>query len=69
MLNGVNFTWKRDSVNSIGLIAQEVKEVIPEAVAYNEDSKSYGVKYGNLVGLLINAIKELNDKVEALEKR
>ena len=69
MLNGVSFTWKRDSVDSIGLIAQEVKEVIPEAVAYNEDSKSYGVKYGNLVGLLINAIKELNDKVEALEKR
>ena len=69
MLNGVKFTWKSNGKKSIGLIAQDVKNVIPEAVTFNKDSNSYGVKYGNLVGLLINAIKELNDKVEALEKR
>lgn len=68
-LNGVNFIWRKDGKKSLGLIAQEVQEVVPEAVTFNKDNKSYGVKYGNMVGLLIEAIKELNDRIVALEKR
>ena len=51
-----------------GVIAQEVLKVLPEAVhlgSTEEDTMS--VAYGNMVGLLIEAIKELNDKVNSLE--
>ena len=51
-----------------GVIAQEVKEVLPEAVTGNEESY-YSVAYGNMVGLLVEAIKELNAKVEDLQKQ
>ena len=68
-MNGVRFIWRKDGKHSLGLIAQEVQKVIPEAVTYNKDNNSYGVKYGNLVGLLINAVKELEQRVVELEKR
>lgn len=68
-MNGVRFVWRKDGVRSLGLIAQEVQKIIPEAVTFNKDNKSYGVKYGNLVGLLINAVKELEQRVVELEKR
>jgi hypothetical protein len=62
-LRGVYFT--KDDKNSIGVIAQEVEEVIPEVVADNGDYKS--VAYGNMVGLLIEAIKELKQEIEVLK--
>lgn len=49
-----------------GVVAQEVLLVLPEAVTGSEDSH-YSVAYGNLVGLLIEAIKELDGKVQALQ--
>lgn len=62
-LTGVYFD--KDGKRGIGLIAQDTQEVIPEAVQINRDYLS--LAYGNLVGLLIEAIKELNIKVERLE--
>ena len=53
----------------IGVIAQEVNEVLPEAVTYAKDVDEYGVQYGNMAGLFIEAIKELTTKIDALEKR
>ena len=50
---------------STGVIAQEVQAVLPEAVHDNEGT--LGVAYGNMVGLLIEAVKELSGKVESLE--
>lgn len=47
----------------IGLIAQEVKEVIPEVVSGSEE-KLYSIAYASLVPVLINAIKELSDKID-----
>ena len=44
----------------IGLLAQDVEKVIPEAIETDGDIKT--VAYGNLVGLLIQAIKELDNK-------
>lgn len=49
---------------SVGVIAQEIEKVLPEVVA-SEDYKT--VAYGNIVGVLIEAIKELKDKVTTLE--
>jgi hypothetical protein len=48
-----------------GLIAQEVQRVLPEAVVQSSTDGMLGVTYGNLVGLLVEAIKELAKKVEA----
>lgn len=52
----------------VGVIAQEVNEVLPEAVTYAEDIDEYGVKYGNIVGVLIEAIKEQQQQIEELKQ-
>ena len=62
-LRGVSFT--KDGSRSIGVIAQEVREVVPEVVAEGE---YLSVAYGNLVGLLIEAVKELSENVSSLQK-
>jgi hypothetical protein len=49
-----------------GVIAQEVLEVLPEAVTGDEEGH-YSVAYGNMVGLLIEAVKELSAEVDALK--
>jgi hypothetical protein len=51
----------------VGVIAQEMREVVPEVVRDNDGTLS--VAYGNLVGVLIEAVKELADRVEELECR
>lgn len=51
----------------VGVIAQEMEEVVPEVVVHSDGVLS--VAYGNLVGVLIEAVKELSDRVEKLEAR
>jgi len=55
-----------------GLVAQDVEKVLPEAVQKN-DTISYGeilsVDYNATIALLVEAIKELTDKVKALEEK
>ena len=68
-MRGVNFT-RNDNNNQpgTGVIAQEMQEVFPVVVKKNNDElNTLSVSYGNLVGILIEAIKELKDKVEKLE--
>jgi len=68
-LRGV--TYERtdlENKKSLGVIAQEVKEVLPELVSEDQDGM-LSVAYGNMVGVLIEAIKELNAKVEDLQKQ
>ena len=60
-LRGVGFEWKESGDHTIGLIAQEVEAVLPELVESGDgDVKS--VSYGNLVVLLIEAMKEMDEK-------
>ena len=67
-LRGVRYT--KDGARGVGVIAQEVLSVVPEAVVVPEDPAAYqSVAYGNLVGVLIEAIKELETKVDVLEAR
>lgn len=62
-MRGVYFTRLGQSNRSVGVIAQEVEEVLPEVVhTGSDDMKS--VSYGNIVGLLIEAVKELAEKME-----
>jgi hypothetical protein len=65
-LNGVHFTWKGTGSQQIGLIAQEVEKVLPEIV-YGNELKS--LNYPVLVSVLIEAIKELNERVSNLENK
>lgn len=63
-LTGYTFTMNETGERSTGLIAQEVEKVLPEAVK-GTDKKT--LSYGNMVGLLVEAIKEQNKKIERLE--
>jgi hypothetical protein len=64
-MRGVSFTRTDTGQRGVGVIAQEVAEVVPEVV--HEGADGYlSVAYGNLVGVLIEALKELRGEVEAL---
>ncbi|WP_186296787.1 tail fiber domain-containing protein [Cupriavidus campinensis] len=67
-LRGVGFNRKDidGKPRHIGLIAQEVQKVIPEVVSMNADG-ILGVAYANIVGLLVEAVKELSARVDELE--
>jgi hypothetical protein len=67
-LSGYTFTKLNKARRETGVIAQEVKEVLPEAVYENTDG-TLGVAYGNLVGLLIESIKELSTQMEEIKQK
>jgi hypothetical protein len=80
-LNGVLFDWKKSYMDKrggedgyfvrkrdVGVIAQEVEKVLPEAVAQRADGIK-AVKYDRLTCLLIEAVKQLQDKVDTLTKK
>lgn len=67
-LRGVTFNRRETGNRGVGLIAQELALIVPEAVMTHEDGL-LSVAYGNLVGVLIEAVKDLADKVERLEAR
>jgi hypothetical protein len=60
-LNGYTFDMEDSSKTRTGLIAQEVLEVLPEAV-HQDDNGYYSLAYGNLAGFFVEAIKELDKK-------
>ena len=71
-LRGVTFNYKKDGNKSTGLIAQDLEKVLPDAVYVTSDvddgeDKHLAVRYGNTVGLLVEAIKELEARVKELE--
>ena len=66
-LRGVTFKWKENNISSLGLIAQEVEEVLPEVVVTLEDGTKT-VSYGNIIGLLIEGFKDHEQRILVLEK-
>ena len=68
-LNGVRFTWKENDRKSLGVIAQEIEELLPELISERTDTGTKSVNYNGLVGVLIEAVKELSARVDELEKR
>ena len=89
-IRGVEYDWVDDieekygfyptSKHEVGVIAQEIQKVLPEAVLtapfngaykqkYNEDPNFLTVKYERVVPLLIEAIKELTARIEQLENK
>lgn len=65
-LRGVSFDWKSNGKKSYGVIAQELEAILPDLVA-TQQNKS--VNYNGLVGVLIQAVKELSAEVEELKKK
>lgn len=65
-LRGVTFSRRETGNRGVGLIAQELAAIVPAAVMTHEDGL-LSVAYGNLVGVLIEAVKDLADKVDRLE--
>lgn len=65
-LRGVRFEWKKDSKPSYGVIAQELEQVLPELVS---DTDPKTVNYNGIIGVLIEAVKELSARVDELENR
>lgn len=63
-LCGVSFDWKETGKKSYGVIAQELEKVLPDLVK-TKDIKS--VNYNGLIGILIEAVKELSDEVQELK--
>ena len=63
-MRGVKFNWKESGLPSYGVIAQELQEVLPELV-HGENPKT--VNYNGIIGVLIEAIKELKAEVEELK--
>jgi hypothetical protein len=70
-LRGVYYTRIDDAARGrqTGVIAQEINEVLPEVVTYAADVDEYGVSYGNIVGVLIEAIKEQQLQIDDLKNK
>ena len=66
-IRGVTFDRIEDGSTSTGVIAQELEAVLPEAVKTDETGLKH-VAYGNITGLLIEAVKELSAQVAELKK-
>ena len=73
-LKGITFNYKKDGKRSTGLIAQDLEKVLPEAIYETIDAdingdpedKHLAIRYGNTVGLLVEAIKEQQEQIETL---
>ena len=65
-ITGYSFDYKDSGGKGHGIIAQELEEIIPDAVQVNDEGFKQ-VDYNSVIALLINAVKELNEKVQELE--
>lgn len=81
LIRGVEFDWTDEFMNTqggedgylirkhdVGVIAQELQTILPEAVATREDG-TMAVKYEKIIPLLIEAIKELKNEIDILKRR
>jgi hypothetical protein len=70
-LRAVNFSWKKDeeNKNNLGLIAQDIQKVFPEAVSFDKERDEYSVRYTELVPVLVKAIQEQQAMVEAQQQQ
>ena len=69
-INGITFTWKDQTLfagQRVGVIADEVEKVLPEAVTMNEDGNKM-ISYDSLIPLLIEAVKEQQKAIESLQQ-
>ena len=68
-LRPVTFDWKDTGIKDIGLIAEEVKEHVPELVHSDENGGADGIKYSKLTSLLIKAVQNQQTEIINLKSR
>jgi hypothetical protein len=74
-ISGVEFDWRPEFIkvhgytgNDVGVVAQEIKEILPQAIRTNETGY-YAVRYEKIIPLLIEAIKEQNIQIVELTNK
>lgn len=67
-LRGVTFNWKDSGEASLGVIAQEIESVLPMLVSTSSSGEK-SVSYGNIVGILIEAVKQQQAQIDLLIKK
>jgi len=66
LIDGKSYTMKKDGKQKIGVLAQDIREVFPELVS-EDANEMLAVNYQGLVPVLINALKEQDEKISRLE--
>jgi hypothetical protein len=66
-MRGVTYNKKDNGVKELGVIAEEINEILPEVVLKNDEGEVDSVSYGRLTAVLIEAIKELKVEIEELK--
>jgi hypothetical protein len=67
-LDGKEYNFKDRSRKSYGFIAQEIEQILPDIVD-NDKNGIKSISYGDIIPILSNAIKELNNKIDLLENK
>ena len=69
-MNPVSYNWKADpnGPRSMGFIAQQMQEVMPEAVSTGDDD-IMSMDYGRITPILVSALQDAHRKIEQLESR
>jgi Chaperone of endosialidase len=68
-LRPVTFNWKADNKEDMGLVAEEVNAAEPLLTITNKDGQVEGVKYDRVGVVLVNAVNEQQDQIEAQQKQ
>ncbi|NBX22013.1 MAG: tail fiber domain-containing protein, partial [Betaproteobacteria bacterium] len=76
-LRTIKFSWKHDNNNkeNLGLIAQDVEKVLPQVmdknkiIGSNDDTEYLGVRYQEIVPVLVKAIQEQQQQIEELKAK
>jgi hypothetical protein len=66
-IQGVHFRWKEGGSNDIGFIAQDVAQIVPEAVHQLGAENHMMLHYHKIVPILVEAVKELGARISTLE--
>jgi len=67
-LRPVSFTWIEDERKAAGLIAEEVEEIMPDAVLKDPDGQAIGIDYASIIARMIGVMQDQQKEIEALKK-
>jgi len=67
-LTGYTYQKINQPMRETGLVAQEVQQVLPEAV-HEQESGILGLAYGNMIGLIVEGIKELRQEIQDIKAK
>jgi hypothetical protein len=68
-LRPISFTWKDGGLRDIGFGAEDVEKIDPLLVIYNQQGQVEGVKYDRINVVLVNALKEQQQQIDAQQRR